>query len=109
LLLGSDTRLFLFASSALGFELRLKLGFGLATLLFLFLPDALFLELHQLLQREEDRAFLLFGHGNRGSFDSEWRGLQAPRVSEGVLLATPVVECQSLEHARDGTVRSGQG
>src|SRR5262249_62065443 len=43
-----------------GLEVRL----GAARLFGLFLADAVFLEVHQLLQGEEDRAFLLVSHAS---------------------------------------------
>jgi hypothetical protein len=75
---GLQARLLLLASAPLGFEPRLHIRFGPSFLLVVFLADAILLEVHQLLEGEEDRAFLLFSHG-----------IGAPSKSLTFSLATP--------------------
>src|SRR5262249_53936094 len=63
LFLGVQALLLLLARAALGLLASLNLDLGSLLLLLVLLADAILLEVHQLLPREEDRAFLLFSHG----------------------------------------------
>ncbi|MGC4091447.1 MAG: hypothetical protein QM756_26925 [Polyangiaceae bacterium] len=75
----AEGALFSFAGGALGRGAGVGLLASAALLLRLFLFDPVLLEVHQLFEREENRAFLLFGHG--GVFLDRaacWRVLREP-------------------------------
>ena len=63
LFLGVEARLFLLAGSTLGIHAGLGRRVDLALAGHLFLLDAVLLEVHELLEGEEDRALFLFRHG----------------------------------------------
>src|SRR5262249_14603086 len=58
----AEAALFRFASCALGGGAGICFRAGARLLVGLFFLDAVFLKVHELLEREENRAFLLFGH-----------------------------------------------
>src|SRR5262249_8905861 len=62
LFFGSNPRLFRLARSLLGLDARPLGGCCCGGPIGLLAPDAILLEAHQLFEREQDRAFLLFRH-----------------------------------------------